>query len=64
MSMKKTYKLLLIVSNVALIAVGMNIFLKFIPFENSKVNLILILFFCLINILLGLVASIGATKPK
>ena len=62
--MKRTYKFILVVSNIGLIAVGMNIFLKFIPFENSKVNPILILFFCLINIFLGLGASFDATKPK
>jgi hypothetical protein len=62
--MKRTYKVFLLISNVGLILIGMNIFLKFIPFENSKVNPILILLFCLINILLGLVASIEATNSK
>jgi hypothetical protein len=62
--MKRKYKILLLVSNIGLIVVGMNIFLKFIPFENSRVTPILIAFFCFINIILGLAASFEATKPK
>jgi len=62
--MKKKYKVFLLISNIGLIVIGMNIFLNFIPFESSKINPILILFFCLINVFLGLKASFDATNEK
>lgn len=62
--MKRKYKFFLLISNVSLILIGMNIFLKFIPFESSKVNPILILFFCLMNILIALKSSFEAVNHK
>ena len=62
--MKRIYKVILVISNIGLIVIGMNIFLNFIPFESSKVNPLIILFLCLINILLGLKASFEATNNK
>jgi hypothetical protein len=62
--MKKKYKVFLLISNIGLIVIGMNIFLNFIPFGSSKINPILIFFFCVINISLALKASFDATNEK
>ena len=42
----------------------MNIFMNFIPFGSSKINPILVLLFCLINVSLALKASFDATNEK
>jgi len=62
--MKKKYKVLLLISNICLIVIGMNVFMNFIPFGSSKINPILVLIFCLINVALGLKASFDATNEK
>ncbi len=62
--MKKKYKLFLLVSNIGLFIFGLNIFVKFIIFENSKTNLIFILLCCLLNIVIAIKASFEATEKK
>jgi len=58
------YKLILLLSNLCLIALGLNIFLKFIDFGTSRINSILIAVFCLMNIVVALFASFEAANKK
>ncbi len=62
--MKKKYKLLLLLSNIFLIIFVLNIFAKFIVFQNSWINAVLIFLFCIMNVVIALKASFEAAENK
>lgn len=62
--MKRKYKVFLLISNLALIFFGLNIFLKIIDFQSTKVNPILILICCLLNMVIGVKTAIEAANNK
>lgn len=62
--MSKKYKILLLLSNIALFISVLNIFAKFIVFENTITNGIIIFIFCLANVAIAIKASITAAENK
>ena len=62
--MHTKFKILLIISNVFLLIFGLNLFAKFIVGLTTKMNVIIILFFCLANVVIALKASFEAAEDK
>lgn len=62
--MKKKYKIALVFSNLFLLIVVFNLFVKFIVFPSTYVNVILIFLGCLLNVAIALAASYNVVKGE
>ncbi|SHM75468.1 hypothetical protein SAMN05720268_0377 [Polaribacter sp. KT 15] len=62
--MRKNLKILLLLSNIFLFIFVLNAFVKFIIFEGTKTNSILIFIFCIVNIIIAVKGSIEATEKN
>jgi hypothetical protein len=62
--MKKKYKLILLLSNIALFFFVLNKLSGIISFENESLNLIFIGLLCLLNIVIAIAASIDVASNK
>jgi hypothetical protein len=62
--MKKKYKLILLLSNIALFFFVLNKLSGIISFENENLNLVFIGLLCLLNIVIAIVASIDVVSNK
>jgi hypothetical protein len=62
--MKKKYKLILLLSNIALFFFVLNTLSGIISFENENLNLVFIGLLCLLNIVIAIVASIDVVSNK
>ena len=60
--MKKKYKLILLLSNIALFFFVLNKLSGIISFENENLNLVFIGLLCLLNIVIAIVASIDVVS--
>jgi len=62
--MKKKYKLILLLSNIALFFFVLNKLSGIISFENENLNLVFIGLLCLLNIVIAIIASIDVVSNK
>ena len=62
--MKKKYKLILLLSNIALFFFVLNKLFGIISFENESLNLVFIGLLCLLNIVIAIAASIDVASNK
>ena len=62
--MKKKYKLILLLSNIALFFFVLNKLSGIISFENENLNLVFIGLLCLLNIVIAILASIDFVSNK
>ena len=62
--MKKKYKLILWLSNIALFFFVLNKLSGIISFENQNLNLVFVGLLCLLNIVIAIVASIDVAVNK
>jgi|TARA_B110000503_G_scaffold2226_1_gene2955 hypothetical protein len=62
--MKKKYKLILLLSNIALFFFVLNKLSGIISFENENLNLVFIGSLCLLNIVIAILASIDVVSNK
>ena len=62
--MKKKYKLILLLSNIALFFFVLNKLSGIISFENESLNLIFIGLLCLLNIVIAIAASTDVATNK
>jgi hypothetical protein len=62
--MKKKYKLILLLSNIALFFFVLNKLSGIISFENENLNLVFIGLLCLLNLVIAIVASIDVVSNK
>ncbi|MEZ7875517.1 MAG: hypothetical protein QMB95_05495 [Polaribacter sp.] len=62
--MKKKYKLILLLSNIALFFFVLNKLSGIISFENESLNLVFIGLLCLLNIVIAIAASIDVASNK
>jgi hypothetical protein len=62
--MKKKYKLILLLSNIALFFFVLNTLSGIISFENQSLNLVFIGLLCFLNIVIAIVASIDVAANK
>ena len=62
--MKKKYKLILLLSNIALFFFVLNKLSGIISFEKESLNLVFISLLCLLNIVIAIVASIDVASNK
>lgn len=62
--MKKKYKLILLLSNIALFFFVLNKLSGIISFENENLNLVFIGLLCLLNIVIAIAASIDVVSNK
>jgi|TARA_B110000881_G_scaffold13044_1_gene9768 hypothetical protein len=62
--MKKKYKLILLLSNIALFFFVLNKLSGIISFENENLNLVFIGLLCLLNIVIAILASIDVVSNK
>jgi hypothetical protein len=62
--MKKKYKFILLLSNIALFFFVLNTLSGIISFENQNLNLVFIGLLCFLNIVIAIVASIDVAVNK
>jgi hypothetical protein len=62
--MKKKYKRLLLLSNLCLFFFVFNKLAGIILFENSNINFIFILLFCVSNVVIALVTIVDSVESK
>jgi hypothetical protein len=62
--MKKKYKFILLLSNIALFFFVLNTLSGIISFENENLNLVFIGLLCFLNIVIAIVASIDVAVNK
>jgi hypothetical protein len=62
--MKKKYKLILLLSNIALFFFVLNKLSGIISFENESLNLVFIGLLCLLNIVIAIAASIDVASNR
>ena len=62
--MKKKYKLILLLSNIALFFFVLNKLSGIISFKNENLNLVFIGLLCLLNIVIAILASIDVAVNK
>ena len=62
--MKKKYKLILLLSNIALFFFVLNKLSGIISFENESLNLVFIGLLCSLNIVIAILASIDVAVNK